>query len=748
MARGGRLDSACRRSPEPGACVFEHVYFARPDSMLFGDAVSQVAPAAGRPARPRAPGRGRPRRAGARLGRVRRARLRRESGIPFEIGPGPQPLRRPHLHRAEAADPPLRRQVKLNPVREVLPASASCCSTTRSCAARPAARSCGCARGRRRRVHLRISCAADVWPCYYGIDTPTREELIASAQTSRRSAASSRRTPRLPEPRGCCALSGDRRRGAAPPAGPTTTRSRSRSRAAAAAAAEARGAPREPHGSGDAGRAPASDRAGARSDGDATARGRGHRRAGRGAARASRSWRARRWRPACWPTSVSSAGCSRPDRRACGAGAGRLGRRRRNEARGRKLAGIHDTVGRDLVNHCVNDILVQGARPLFFLDYFAAGSSSRAAGRARRAGSPAAAARTAARCSAARPPRCPASTRRATTTSPASSSASSSAPRSLDGSRVRAGDILSGFRRRACTPTATRWRAGSSSTSSSWVRRPCCPELEHCDRRRGAARAAPLVPAAARAAARPPGLHALAHITGGGLTDNVPRVLPPGTRARIQRGSWPVPPLFRLIARRATSTPTRCCASSTWASAWSSSSAPPARDQARAHLEPGGGPGFDRRRVEGARARSRLRPERRRRRQLDRAAGGSAVLLSGRGSNFARSHARWSAASSGRDRAVVARPPEAPGLARAGEPAFPPRACRTTAIASRAAHEDASSPRSRPRGVGVDLPRRLHAAAVAGLRRARSGSDPEHPPLPAAGLPGPGRRSARRSSTA
>ena len=45
-------------------------------------------------------------------------------------------------------------------------------------------------------------------------------------------------------------------------------------------------------------------------------------------------------------------------------------------------------------------------------------------------------------------------------------------------------------------------------------------------------------------------LNGIVHVTGGGLTDNTPRILPRGCQAEIRLGSWPVPPLFELIARR------------------------------------------------------------------------------------------------------------------------------------------------------------------------------------------------------
>ncbi len=53
------------------------------------------------------------------------------------------------------------------------------------------------------------------------------------------------------------------------------------------------------------------------------------------------------------------------------------------------------------------------------------------------------------------------------------------------------------------------------------------------------------------AAIRAGGVHALAHITGGGLTENLPRVLPEGLGAEIDLGAWPLPPVFRWLAETA-----------------------------------------------------------------------------------------------------------------------------------------------------------------------------------------------------
>ena len=171
--------------PEPHRqCVFEHVYFARPDSLVFGRNVlasrlalgrqlAKDAPAAADVVVP-VPDSG----MGAALGYAK------ESGIPFEWG-----LVRNHYVGRTFIEPKqsIRSfgvKIKLNPVREVIAGKRvvliddSIVRGTTSRKIVSMVREAGAAE-----VHLRISSPPTTGPCYYGIDTPTRAELIASSHT-------------------------------------------------------------------------------------------------------------------------------------------------------------------------------------------------------------------------------------------------------------------------------------------------------------------------------------------------------------------------------------------------------------------------------------------------------------------------------------------------------------------------------------------------------------------------------------
>ena len=140
-SRGCDRSSRFRRS-RSSHCVFEHVYFARPDSYVFGSSVNEVRTEFGRTLALRGPRRRRRRRADPRLRRLRGDRFRGGGGAADEDGPDPQPLRRPDVHRAAAVHPPLQREGEAESGSQHPRGQAGrSWWTTRSCAARPAARS-------------------------------------------------------------------------------------------------------------------------------------------------------------------------------------------------------------------------------------------------------------------------------------------------------------------------------------------------------------------------------------------------------------------------------------------------------------------------------------------------------------------------------------------------------------------------------------------------------------------------------
>src|ERR671921_443970 len=210
------------------------------------------------------------------------------------------------------------------------------------------------------------------------------------------------------------------------------------------------------------------------------------------------------------------------------------------------MTGVHDTVGRDLVNHCTNDILVQGARPLFFLDYVATGvlapdvivsvveGISRGC---RENGCVLLGGETA---------EMPGFYPEGEYDVAGFIVGVVDRAKVIDGRRVEAGDVLLAlpsaglhtngyslarklFFEVAGYEVGTRLDALGMTVGEALLQ----PHLSYLRPLEG------LLDTGI--------LKALAHITGGGLVENIPRVLPEGTAVEVERGSWPVPPVFRVM---------------------------------------------------------------------------------------------------------------------------------------------------------------------------------------------------------
>jgi len=209
-------------------------------------------------------------------------------------------------------------------------------------------------------------------------------------------------------------------------------------------------------------------------------------------------------------------------------------------------AGIHDTVGEDLVNHSVNDILVHGATPLAFLDYIATGNLV-----------PEIAAQIVA--GVARGCRAHDMTLAGGETAqlpdlyqPGHYDLAGSIvgvveeDKALHGDRVQPGDQLIGYASTGLhTNGYTLARKIIFESMKLRVDAPF-PETEQT-----VGQVLLAVHRSYAAALRPVlgEVHALAHITGGGIPGNLVRVLPAGSDAVVDAGSWPWPPLFRVLMR-------------------------------------------------------------------------------------------------------------------------------------------------------------------------------------------------------
>ena len=210
------------------------------------------------------------------------------------------------------------------------------------------------------------------------------------------------------------------------------------------------------------------------------------------------------------------------------------------------LTGVHHTIGRDLVNHCVNDILVQGARPLFFLDYIATGKLSADIVASIVTGITEGCSENGCVLLGGETAEMPGFYADGEYDVAGFIVGIVNREKVIDGKTIAAGDVL------LALPSVGLHTNGYSLARKLFLEVAgftVNTKLESVGMTVGEALLQPHLSylSALDGLLDSGSVKGLAHITGGGLTENIPRILPPNTSVEIKQGSWPVLPLFTLM---------------------------------------------------------------------------------------------------------------------------------------------------------------------------------------------------------
>jgi len=212
------------------------------------------------------------------------------------------------------------------------------------------------------------------------------------------------------------------------------------------------------------------------------------------------------------------------------------------------LTGRHDTVGEDLVNHCVNDIAVQGAVPLFFLDYFAVGKLEASIAASVVTGIARGCRQNECALIGGETAEMPGMYQNGEYDLAGFIVGAAERSELLTGQQIKRGDLL------LALPST-----GLHTNGYSLARRLLFEQAGYSPRTVLAEIGANLGDALLavhrsylkpiRALVEARRVHGAAHITGGGITDNTPRMLPNGLAASINTQAWKIPPIFEVLRR-------------------------------------------------------------------------------------------------------------------------------------------------------------------------------------------------------